>query len=188
MGITGTTSHKLDLIKTYSQTTPYVVGTNDVTALYFDSEGIETVEYIIDGIKYTTKLIKLIRPNPVNPVPNTKKFLKNQFPEETNSININNPINSTKSYIPTPRDKRPLDIVYPTTFEYVISAITETNYFVFKDEVKMGVVFTPKVQEEVFIERQRMSVFESQARLSEIYSLESLENYNNGYYNVTKIE
>tara|TARA_R110000803_G_scaffold138221_1_gene205048 strand:- start:135 stop:719 length:585 start_codon:yes stop_codon:yes gene_type:complete len=191
--ITGTTQHRLDLIRTYNTITPYMVGINGCTALYFDTNGTQVVEYTIDGIKYTTRLVKFIGPNvPGRPEPGTKKFLKNEIPTGTNSININNPINSTKSYIPTVSNTNPNrsfnDILYPTTFEYSISAITETNYFVFKDEVKMGVVFTPKVHEEVFIERQRMSVFESQARMSEIFSLEGLETYNNGYYNVTKTE
>jgi hypothetical protein len=188
MVITGTTQHRLDLIRTYNTITPYMVGINGCTALYFDTNGTQVVEYTIDGIKYTTRLVKTLRNNAPSPAPGTKEFLRNPNPEGTNSVNINTAISSTKSYLPTRTLNKKLDIVYPTTFEYSISTITETNYFVFKDEVKMGVVFTPKVHEEVFIERQRMSVFESQARMSEIFSLEGLETYNNGYYNVTKTE
>ena len=52
----------------------------------------------------------------------------------------------------------------------------------------MGVVFTPKVEEEVFIERQSISIYEPQTRLGEILSLEGLENYNNGFYHIAKTE
>jgi hypothetical protein len=167
--VTGTTTHKLDLIKTYNPTTPYVVGTNGVTDLYKDGDGYDVVEYTIDGIDYTTTLKEEI----VGPL------------SETKAININ--ANLNKSYLPG-RKKGRLDESYPTTFKYVTNTITEDSYFVFKDESKMGVVFTPKVYEDVFIERQRVSVFESQSRLAQILTLESLEEYNNGYYNVTKTE
>ena len=64
----------------------------------------------------------------------------------------------------------------------------DPSYFVFKDEVKMGVVFTPKVDEEVFIERHSISIYESQSRLGEIMTLDGLEEYNNGFYNIIKTE
>lgn len=171
--ITGTTSHKLDLIKTYNPTTPYVIGTNGVTALYTDSEGIDIVEYTINNIQYKTRLVSNI--------------YSVEKPKGVTSVNLNNPINSTKSYVPGTENKK-IDKEYPTTFRLVTTGLTEENYFVFKDEVKMGVVFPPKVYEDVFIERKPMTIFESQARLSNIRNLEELEEYNNGYYNITKIE
>lgn len=171
--VTGTTTHKLDQIRTYNPTTPYVVGTNGVTAIYTDSEGIETIEYTIGYINYTTKL--------------TKNIYKVNKPEGITSLNYNNPISSNNSYVPG-RQLDNIDVEYPTTFRYTTTGITEDNYFVFKDEVKMGVVFTPKVYEDVFIERKPMSVFESQVRLSNIKTLDDLEEYNNGYYKVTKID
>jgi hypothetical protein len=109
-------------------------------------------------------------------------------PPGVTTPNLNNPISTTRSYRPRVLNEpsiRP-DVYYPTTFSYTVSVTDETDYFVFKDEAKMGVVFTPKVYEEVFIERQSMSVFETQARLSEIRTLEDLVEYNNGFYNVTK--
>ena len=52
----------------------------------------------------------------------------------------------------------------------------------------MGVVFTPKVYEDVFIERQKMNVYEIHSRLSEINTLGDLIDYNNGFYNIVKTE
>jgi hypothetical protein len=179
--VTGTTQDKLQLIKTYDPTQPYVIGRNGVINLYTDADGVDHVVYIIDGIKYNTSLIKDIQTIGKRP--------------GITARNINNPINSTKNFVPNPRrnielgKNVPLDVVYPTTFEYTTKPYSgTTSYFVFKDEVKMGVVFTPKVEEEVFIERQGISVFESQTRLSEINTLEHLEEYNNGYYNIIKTE
>jgi hypothetical protein len=49
------------------------------------------------------------------------------------------------------------------------------------------VVITPKTEEEIFIERQSVSVFEPHSRLGEILTLEQLEEYRNGYYNVQNL-
>lgn len=177
--VTGTTQDKLHLVKTYDPTQPYMVGTNGVTDVYTDIDGVNHVKYIIDGIKYHTKLIKDISTQ--------------NKPLGVKSWNFNNPINSTKSYRPNTNEGTSSaiepDNVYPTTFEYTTQPYNDiTSYFVFKEEVKMGVVFTPKVEEDVFIERQSISVFEPQIRLGEINTLEGLETYNNGYYNITNNE
>lgn len=166
--VTGTTQHRLDVIKTYDSSNPYIVGVNGVTAINTDTNGIKTVEYTIDGIKYKTRLIK----NFNNP--------------KISGSDVNNPIG--KSYQPN-RLSQPLDTIYPTTFEYTTQPLTgQTTYFVFKDEAKMGVVFTPKVYEDVFIERQKMNVFEIHSRLSEINTLGGLIDYNNGFYNIVKTQ
>lgn len=178
MVITGNTTHRLNLVRTYDATNPYQVGINGVTSVTTNSLGEDVIVYEINDIEYTT-IIREKAENVSQVVGSTNS---------STSLNLNSPINSTKSYIPNVGDRFQKDIPYPTTFRFVSQPINEDDYFIFKDEVKMGVVFTPKVEEEVFIERQRLTVFESQARLSEIYSLESLEGYNNGYYNVTKIE
>ncbi len=182
--VTGTTQDKLHLVKTYDPTQPYIVGRNGVTAVYTDGDGVDNITYIIDGIEYNTKLIKNILPkNNLDIVGNPVGITG------ITATNFNSPIGINKSYVPNRRNLIPLDTVYPTTFKYTTSSEhTETNYFVFKDEVKMGVVFRPKVEEEVFIERQSISVFESQTRLGEIISLQGLEEYNNGFYNIEKTE
>jgi hypothetical protein len=179
--VTGTTQDKLHLIKTYDPTQPYIVGQNGVTNMYIDSDGIENITYILDEIEYNTKLIK--------------KILKAGKGPGITAINFNNPINSTKSYVPNLKGggvsgvNITLDTVYPTTFKYTTQPTNDNvNHFVFKDEVKMGVVFKPKVLADIFIERQSISIFESQTRLGEITSLQGLEDYNNGFYNIEKTE
>lgn len=184
--VTGTTQDRLSLVKTYNPAQPYVVGVNGVTDVYTDAVGRGHVKYIIDGIEYHTTLTKDF--NDLNKPLNLTKT----------ALNINSPIGGNKSYIPQSDIKNGTfggrlpggDIVYPTTFRYTTQPYTDiTSYFVFKDEVKMGVVFTPKVDEEVFIERQSEPVYEPQIRLGEInLSVAQLEDYNNGYYNIIKSE
>lgn len=169
--VTGTTTHKLDLIRTYDQTNPYKVGVNGVTNIYTDSDGIETIEYNINGIQYSTKL--------------TENIISTTKPEGVTNPNFNI---LNRSYIPLEKVNTNLDSSFPTTFRYTTTSLITDNKFTFKEEVKMGVVFQPKVSEDVFIERHSTSVFEAQSRLGTILTLEDLEEYNNGYYKVTKTE
>jgi hypothetical protein len=52
----------------------------------------------------------------------------------------------------------------------------------------MGISEPAKIEKEIFIERQSISVFERHLRISEIGSIERLEQYKNGYYNIFNIE
>ena len=148
--ITGNTTHKLDLIRTYDNNNPYQVGCRkyDVTnpsvcvvnVLIVNTDPtsgqLNNVTYNVGGIQYVTT------------------FLQDGNTE--------------------------------TTFSFNPSPIVEDDYFIFKDEINMGVVFSPKIEEELFIDRKPISVFEPHIRLSNITTLEQLERYNNGYYNVIK--
>ncbi len=60
-----------------------------------------------------------------------------------------------------------------------LSAIT-------KLETYLGVVFPPKTKSEVHIERGKSVVLEPHLKLSEIESLDHLQKYGNGYYNIIK--
>lgn len=73
---------------------------------------------------------------------------------------------------------------YITTFTTNLSGNHFVNYPFFKEESKMGLVFQPKVEDEIFIERQVSSAFEPQSRLSEITSVTQLMSYRNEYYNI----
>lgn len=58
-----------------------------------------------------------------------------------------------------------------------LSAIT-------KEEIYFGIVFPPKVENNVFIDRGSVSVFEKHSRMSSILTIEQLLEYGNGYYNI----
>jgi len=75
-----------------------------------------------------------------------------------------------------------------TKYFFESSGCTEEEVNLIKQEVEIGVVFPPKIEKEIFIERMSISVFEPQSRLGEIGSLEQLETYRNGYYNIFNIE
>lgn len=69
-------------------------------------------------------------------------------------------------------------------FEPYTTFPNKQNTFDIKEESKMGLVFQPKVSNELFIERMSSAVFEKFSRLSEIKNLGTLINYRNGYYNI----
>lgn len=140
--ISGTTSHKLDLISTYSSTQPFKIGTNGVTDITYDTNGnIDKIYYTIGNINYIT----------------------------------------TYRVSSTPGNS------FPTTFYTSATGNNEitTSPFI-KEEAKMGIVFPPKINNDLFIERMSLAVFERHSRLATITNLGSLEEYRNGYYNIIK--
>lgn len=175
MIVKGTTRHRLNDIKTYDPNNPYVVGVNGVEEILDNEDGSKSVRYVIGNIEYVTKLVKIVDPN-------------NPF-----STLLNNSYNISKPYVPNRFEPNgSFEEIYPTTFTYVTENVINDDdyesYYIFKDDTKSGVVFRPKIKEDVFIDRKEFSVFEKQSRLSNIKSLDDLEKYNNGYYNIVKEE
>ena len=59
---------------------------------------------------------------------------------------------------------------------------------IYKDDTYMGISFNPIVSKDVNIDRGNCSVYEKLLKLSEIKTMEDLENYQNGgFYNIQKI-
>jgi hypothetical protein len=154
--ISGTTSHKLDKIRTYSQTDPYVIGTNGVTNIDYDGSGNPTkIYYDIDDIIY-----------------------------ESNVTTLNRFIDNNRSLVNLERGtKINAETIFNTSLPSY-SNFLETGTTFLREEAKIGLVFPIKTEDEIFIERQYGSVLEQHSRLSEIKSLERLINYRNGYYNI----
>lgn len=76
-----------------------------------------------------------------------------------------------------------------TIVSYISEGWNETNVSlsaITKEEYLFGIVSTPEVKSDVFIDRGVVSVFESHLILSEIKNLGELTRYGNGYYNITR--
>jgi len=158
MIISGTTSHKLDLISGYDKNLPIKLGPingNIVTNIeYTDlaNTAYTKIYYTIGDINYIT----------------TYRPPLNQFDLNT----------------------------HPTVFSTTLSGVDFNQYtnnnsniqytFDVKEESKMGLVSPAKVKNELFIERMSVAVFERHSRLANIKSLEDLEEYRNGYYNIVE--
>lgn len=75
----------------------------------------------------------------------------------------------------------------PTRYYFESVGLTQETINVIKKEVEMSISEPPKIEEEIFIERQETSVFERHLRMGEIKTIEQLEEYKNGYYNIFKL-
>ena len=75
-----------------------------------------------------------------------------------------------------------------TIYFFNSSGLVQQEINVIKQEVEMGISEPPKIESEIFIERQSSSVFERHLRMGEITTLEQLEEYRNGYYNIFNLE
>jgi hypothetical protein len=76
-----------------------------------------------------------------------------------------------------------------TIFTYIGEGWNETNTSlsaITKEEYLFGIVSTPEVKSDVFIDRGIVSVFEPHLILSEVKNLGELTRYGNGYYNITR--
>jgi hypothetical protein len=76
-----------------------------------------------------------------------------------------------------------------TIFSYIGEGWNETNTSlsaITKEEYLFGIVSTPEVKSDVFIDRGIVSVFEPHLILSEVKNLGELTRYGNGYYNITR--
>jgi hypothetical protein len=160
--VSGTTSHKLDVISTYDNVRPFKVGNTGI------SDGFT---YLITNIDY------------VDPI------LQTGYTKIYYTIGD---IDYVTTYRPPTNQ---FDIkTHPTTFSTMSSGYNFEPYlygnnqltFDIKEEAKMGLVFPPKVNNELFIERMSVAVFERHSRLAEIKSLEGLVEYRNGYYNIVE--
>jgi len=153
--ITGFTSDKLDLVRTYNNEVPFRVGVNGVTDIGYNNTTpptITSVEYTIGDIEYIT------------------------YDPENRNIFSNRRLTKFKT------------LLSGYDFEPYSNQANTQNTFDIKEEGKMGLVFPPKVNSELFIERQDTAVFERHARLSNITSFGMLENYRNGYYIIIQEE
>jgi hypothetical protein len=75
-----------------------------------------------------------------------------------------------------------------TIYFFESSGLTEQSINLLKREAEMGISFPPKIESEIFIERQSISVFERHLRMEDIKGVDQFETYKNGYYNIFNIE
>lgn len=75
-----------------------------------------------------------------------------------------------------------------TTFSFEIQGINMDNFVnksIIKDPNKMNIIQKPKIDSDVFIDRQEISAFEKNFKLREIFTLNELMTYAGGrYFNV----
>lgn len=84
---------------------------------------------------------------------------------------------------------RYVDTGNKTQVSFKAQGVNETNSSlsaISKEEYLLGIISTPEIKNDVFINRGQNTVLNHHLRLSEIETLDHLVNYGNGYYNVTR--
>ena len=175
--ISGYTESKLNDVKTYITSEPYIVD--------FDVNSEGYVNYINENVSGVTR---------VTNISNTVTYV---FDADSRDLGI-----GTKNqrngllYIDytgetrtiTQDDGEDAEII-KSEFSFIGEGLNETNTSlsaITKEEYLYGIVFTPEVQSDIFIDRGNAIVLEQHLRLSEIRSVNQLERYNNSFYNINK--
>jgi len=186
-----------------------IVKDDDGNELYRYSDFIYDPSDRYHGVKYTetysydegSELDELVKRKPVTPNTDNDEeeeyVEKFTFDEYVNDVNDNcttfgkfafNTTNSITSYNRTVSDEK-------MTFSYIKSDFTttiknEADYLfaeVYKTDYLNGITYKPEVENNVRIDRGNYSAFERHIKLSEVKTMEDMENYaNNSFFNVQK--
>lgn len=174
--ITAFTDSRIEDVKSYAATNQYRTGFDVNSETYTNYEGITNI-IGVDRIKSMgePKVYVFDTPNNVNLGTNSQVygFLFNDYTGVTRTTNIDGE----------------QTIVNTTTIRYIGEGFNETNTSLSaltKEEYLFGIISPPEVQNDVFIDRGITTVMDMHLRLSEIRTLNGLENYGNGYYKINK--
>lgn len=203
--MTGTTIAKLGKIKTYDVKYPFQVGVNGVNKVteIIDDEGVTLteVEYVVDGIKYKTRVIDGTPEDSSNRRITTPKLNTLQFTTVLDR-NLNSGViglyrRGKNIFYELPSEEieetEEYDLrVYSdsqTTYEIDETEFNSGSLFfqklpIFKKEINNGFIEEPKIESELFIERQQASIFERHQRMEDINSVDDFSNYRNNFYKV----
>jgi hypothetical protein len=174
--VTGLTDSKLTIVKSYNRDNPYVIDfdVDKNTYVNFTGESIDGVSRVTSLSGPTGYTIDGNNDSFIGTTAQTSGILYNDYKERRKIIN-----NDTGDEVFIPK----------TTFQYQSEGWNETNTSlsaITKEEMYLGIVSPPEIQNDVFIERGVTTVLEPHLRLSEVESLEHLQLYGNGYYNLIK--
>lgn len=173
--VTGSTDSKIEDLKSYNASTPYIPN--------FDIEAGTYQNYKNITYSGVSRVISILDP---------KVYV---FDTENNSnMGTDNQVFGLqyRDYDTLTRDVviDGIPTVIPRTdFRFIGEALNETNVTLSaltKEEYLFGIVSPPEVKNDVFIDRGTVSVMEMHLRLSEIRGVGELTRYGNGFYNITR--
>ena len=171
--VSGYTDSKIDSVKTYSNINPYVPNFYINSKIYNDYLntviiGGDVVTVIGEPNIYTFDVDKN-DPNSGTTSQNNGILYKD-FSGITR--NVNGKTINTTSFSVNGQGWNPTNTS--------LSALTKMEYL-------FGITTTPTVESDLFVDRGNTTVMENHLRLSEINSLNDLENYGNGFYNISRL-
>lgn len=192
------TESRVTQLKSYNKNDRYIPNFNIGAQVYnnYNNQLINGVDRVIDvttgqtgstvyvfdtnddvfiGTTGQTTGFRMIDPNNVQPL----------FPVNEKIFSTNKTITNTND----DTSQRP-NIFTTPEFHYKAEGWNNTNTSLSaltKEKYLMGITSPPEVSSNVFIDRGATTVMEMHLKLSEVESIEHMEWYGNGFYNLTKI-
>jgi hypothetical protein len=173
--ISGTTDSKIDELKSYKQNQRYIPGFNISTENYnnFQNSLISGVSKVVSVGEPTTYAFDAVSDINIGTI-NQENGI---YYEDYSGITKNIVIDGIKYVVPI------------TTFNFKGEGRNETNTSLSaltKEEYLFGIVSKPETKNDVFIDRNVLSVTDKHVRMSEIKNLGELQRYGNGFYKITR--
>lgn len=178
--VTGSTDSKKDFFRTYNLSTPYIEN--------FDIEKnsyTNPFNNLIDGRSRITEITSATT---------TYVF------DANNDVNIGTSAQTSGLlYIDRENVRRNVSfdnfditldkVIGKTDFNFQSQGFNVTNISlsgIIKDEYLLGITESPKIENDIFIDRGSTSVFDKHMKLSGIFSIQQLEQFGNGEFNLIK--
>jgi hypothetical protein len=164
----GFTESQLERVRSYNQNNPYIIGLNldDLPSQGFTgviSISDESIIYVIGG-----------------EIDNTGQYVSDTGVVYETFFNQTRLVQD-----PNTGEQKEIQL---TTFKFFTKGYREFNIDLFanvKEEKYLGVVFPPQVDNDLVVDRGTVNVMEKHLKMSEIDSVEQLEKYGQGFFNVT---
>lgn len=161
--ITATTESRIEEVKSYDNNQPY--------RLNFDTESETYLNFSGGTVSGVNRITRIGEP------------MTYVFDADKNDTNIGT-INQNNGFV-----FNDFSGTNQTTISYIGQGWNQTNITlsaITKEEYLFGIISKPEVKNDVFIDRGITTVFEKHLKLSEIRTLDELQRYGRGYFNVTK--
>jgi hypothetical protein len=173
--LTGYTDSKIEEVKSYNATNIYIPGFNigKETYINYDNVSVNGVNAVVQLGEPNVYAFDALADLTIG-TPNQQYGLYYEdFSAKTRTVVID----ETLQTLPT------------TKFNYIGEGRNETNISLSaltKEEYLFGIISTPQIKNDVFIDRGIESVLEKHLRLSEIKNLGQLNRYGNGIYKLRR--
>lgn len=164
--VSGYTDSKLDSVTSYSKTNPYMVGFNMS----------QDISNIFDGVlSFSDTSVVYVLGGQVDEQGKYVDGTGVKYETFFGRLNSREDCGFSKEYL-------------YTTFQYKTKGVRDYNSVlmaIIKEDKYLGVVFEPTIDDDVFVDRGTVNVLERHLRLSEIDSVEQMQKYSNGFFNVS---
>lgn len=173
--ITGSTESKIEEVRSYNESNPYLTGFDIQTEVYTNYNDV-----VLSGVN---RVVTLGEPSiyVFDTVPDTNIGTQNQITglqyQDYTELYRNINVDGISQSVPV------------TRFRYIGEGLNKTNTSLSaltKEEYLFGIVSPPEVQNDLQVDRGITTVIEKHLRLSEIKTLGQLSRYGNGYYKIIK--